>query len=285
MRPHVRPGVSGRSRVLAQVVGVLALVSLAAGVLGLHGLLAQGRAATVEAAPRAQGIRLMSGPQRIVVLGDSVAAGSGCDCTPFATLLARHVADRVGRKVAVTNEGRDGLTTAQLRDELDEPPVRSALTKATLVTVTIGANDFDPDLAGSADCLAPAKPDCYRARLDALSNSSRAVLARVRGLVPSGTPVLVTGYWNVFLDGVVGRQHGSEYVAVSDALTRAVNGVLQQQAIATGGQYVDLYGPFESRSLSGLTSLLAADGDHPSAAGHELIARTLDRAAAGLGAS
>lgn len=41
-----------------------------------------------------------------------------------------------------------------------------------------------------------------------------------------------------------------------------------------GAHYVDLFSPFE-RGDRDVDSLMAADGDHPDAAGHELIARTL----------
>ena len=41
-----------------------------------------------------------------------------------------------------------------------------------------------------------------------------------------------------------------------------------------GAHYVDLFRPFE-QSGRDVTSLMAPDGDHPNAAGHELIARTL----------
>ena len=48
---------------------------------------------------------------------------------------------------------------------------------------------------------------------------------------------------------------------------------------ADGVRYVDLYGPFEDSGRN-VTSLMSNDGDHPDAAGHDLIARTL--LAAGL---
>jgi lysophospholipase L1-like esterase len=216
---------------------------------------------------------------QLVVLGDSVASGAGCGCLPFGQLLASKLASAQGHTTPLTNAAQDGLTTRGLVEQLRRPDIVHRLATATLVTVTIGANDFDPDLARSADCLGPGSMPCYRERLVALGSLLRAALDRVRAVAPSSR-IFVTGYWNVFLDGQIGRDQGSTYRQVSDGLTRAVNAVISQQALATGAFYVDLYSPFEFRSLAALTALLAADGDHPSASGHRLISDLLLRTVA-----
>ena len=106
--------------------------------------------------------------------------------------------------------------------------------------------------------------------------SALSTMRRLRGGRP--TTIVLTGYWNVFLDGAVGRAKGRRYVAASDALTRAVNGVIQDVAKRSGAQYVNLYAAFKSDGDADDTALLAADGDHPSEAGHRLIASTIQRA-------
>jgi lysophospholipase L1-like esterase len=88
--------------------------------------------------------------------------------------------------------------------------------------------------------------------------------------------VLVTGYWNVFLDGAVARTRGEKYLRLTDAATRAVNALIASEAKAHGATFVDLFTPFRGSDGSrDCTALLAADGDHPDAEGHALIARTL----------
>lgn len=223
--------------------------------------------ATRPPAPRAD---------HVVVLGDSVAAGSRCACPPYATLLASGLARRTGGTVSLVNVGTRGLTSSGLLGQLGTASVRRALRSATVVTVTVGANDFSEGSAADSDCAAP--DGCYAAPLAAMSAHVGTALAQIAGLVPRGARVLVTGYWNVFLDGAVGRAQGAAYVAGSDALTRRVNSALQAEATAAHATYVDEYGPFEARPLSSLTALLAPDGDHPSAAGHALIASLLLRA-------
>lgn len=209
----------------------------------------------------------------LVVLGDSVAAGSGCGCPPYAALLDRRLSARSGVAIPLANEGTNGLTSAGLLRLLASTGVQEALRNASVVTVTIGANDFD---AGTAADPACANVDsCYAAPLAAMSAQVRAALRAIAQFTPPSVRVLVTGYWNVFLDGDVGRAQGGSYVASSDALTRRVNSALQADAVSAHDVYVDEYGPFERQSLPALTALLAPDGDHPSAAGHALIANLL----------
>jgi lysophospholipase L1-like esterase len=104
-----------------------------------------------------------------------------------------------------------------------------------------------------------------------------AVLARIESLRHGSlTTVLVTGYWNVFQDGRVAlAAYGRSGLRASLRLTRRANAEIRSVATDAGARYVDIYHPFESRDV---TTLLAPDGDHPDAAGHRLIARTLLRA-------
>ena len=210
--------------------------------------------------------------EHLVVLGDSVAAGAGCSCPTYADLLATRLATQSGHAATVTNAGRDGITTADLLSQLNDPVIARALQSATVVTITIGANDFDDALAGRDDCAVGSALSCYGAELTALPALLHDVLSRIHQLAPASAAVITTGYWNVFLDGDVGRLHGNNYVATSDALTRAVNAIIAEQSALTADRYADLYTPFESQTPSRLTALLAADGDHPSAQGHQLIA-------------
>lgn len=208
----------------------------------------------------------------LVVLGDSVAAGAGCSCPTYADLLATRLATKSGQPATVTNAGQDGMTTTDLLSQLDDPFLTRALHSATVVTITIGANDFDDSLAGRDDCAIGGALSCYRAELTALPGLLHEVLSRIHQLTPASATVIATGYWNVFLDGDVGRQQGRNYVATSDELTRAVDAIIAEQSALTADRYANLYTPFQSQTPSGLTALLATDGDHPSAQGHQLIA-------------
>lgn len=234
---------------------------------------------------RAHGQRRPS-DERVVVLGDSVATGAGCECRPFGPRLAVLLSRRLHRQVRASTLAKDGLTTSDLLALLrtDRTVIRR-LKEATVVTVTISANDFDESSAhesgaheSSADdsCAADGRGTaCYDQGLEELKPRVAELLATVRRLTQPGTRILVTGYWNVFLDGAVAVSQGPAYQRTSDALTRRVNDTLRSAAQAAGATYVDLYRAFHGGGATDVTALLAADGDHPSDAGQERIAQVL----------
>jgi len=217
-------------------------------------------------------------PYHVVGLGDSVPSGSQCDCTSYVSLVGQELGDRYGRTVTVDNLARDGLTTSGLLAQLQQTTVRSSIAEAQLVLITVGANDFDEDTVFAPACRRPTALACGQPALAAQRSHLNVILAAVNALrTRQDTQVIVTGYWNVFLDGQVARSRGAAYVAASDALTVADNSLIAAVAAAHSDTYVDIYAPFKGDGTTDDTALLAPDGDHPNAAGHELIARTILR--------
>jgi lysophospholipase L1-like esterase len=213
----------------------------------------------------------------VVALGDSVPGGDACSCAPYPVLYGRLLARRTGDRVTVHNVGTNGLDTAGLLTQLDDPAVSVPVSGADVVLVTIGANDFgdDHDEVTEGTCVT-SDGDCADDQLMSMRAGLSQVLARVSAL-RNGAPttVLVTGYWNVFEDGDVATSaYGVTGVQASIDLTRRVNASIEMSSRAAGATYVDLFTPFQSRGTR-ITSLLADDGDHPDAAGHALIARVL----------
>ena len=208
-------------------------------------------------------------------LGDSVTAGSTCDCAPFVEQFAALVGARDGRAATASNLGVPGLTTDSLTAQLAQPGPSTAVAAADTVLVTIGANDLLPledrwEQAGCRSaCMAPA--------MAAMARGLAADLARIRVLGHQGQRVEVTTYWNVFEDGdVADRQRGPGFADWSDSVTVAANRVICAAARTFGDTCVDLYEPFLSADGNrNPTSLLSSDGDHPNAAGHQVIARAL----------
>ena len=208
-------------------------------------------------------------------------AGNGCGCEPYPVLLGRALSTPTA-PVAVTDVGTGGLTTAGLLAQLDDPGLRQSLRSATVVEVTIGANDFDDALAGQPRCAAAGSTG-FAGPTAALPGLLGRVLHEVRDLAP-GARVLVTGYWDVFLDGAVGRAQGSDYVQTSDALTRQVDGLVRGARRSRPGRPTSTCTARSSRGRRPASPpLLAADGDHPSAAGHALLAQLLLAAVRGGG--
>ncbi|WP_345502060.1 SGNH/GDSL hydrolase family protein [Pedococcus ginsenosidimutans] len=219
-------------------------------------------------------------PHVVVGLGDSVTSGYACGCTDFVRLYATMLGARAGHPVRPVNLGVSGLTTTTLGTQLSAPQTTAALSQADVVVVTIGANDLSPLVSQwqhggcGTTCMQKASRDA--------GAGVAAALARVRATTPAHARILVTTYWNVFEDGdVADADFGPGFAQWSDAVTRSANAAIRAAATADGDQVVDLYAPFEGDGDRNPTDLLADDGDHPNAAGHRLIARTLLAASTG----
>jgi lysophospholipase L1-like esterase len=213
----------------------------------------------------------------VVGIGDSVTAGSHCGCTDFVHLYARQLPPSEGGPATAVNLGVGGSTSADLRSDLEHPSATTeAVSRADIVLVTIGANELAPLQRTWA--RAGCGSDCWQDSVDGVRSNISAIvddIHRLRHGEP--TTILVTNYWNVFIDGQVARrQKELSYLRWSDRLTRAVNGAICSGARSAGARCVDLYAPFKGgHGGKDPTHLLAADGDHPNAAGHRLIARVL----------
>ncbi|HET9656320.1 MAG TPA: SGNH/GDSL hydrolase family protein [Kineosporiaceae bacterium] len=235
------------------------------------------------AGPATRGVPV--GPWAVVGLGDSVTSGANCACTPFVQRYADLTGQLLGRPVRAQDLGVPGLTSEGLLDQLqDGSDTGQSVAGADIVVVTIGANDAAASLQSWSD--GTCGQACFDARAARIRGNVQQILERILQLrAGRPTQILVTTYWNVVEDGAVARQEYSDgYLQVSDALTRQVNGALCDAVkAATDGQTspsgelvcVDLYAPFKGGGDQDPTALLSSDGDHPDAAGHELIAHTL----------
>ena len=250
------------------LAAVLALLLTACGQPGV--------AATVTATPSSAGQARLP-HLHVVALGDSVTAGSNCDCTAFPQLYAQDLTQVRGNPASATNLGVAGLDSNGLVAMLAAGTTAAKeVATADVVLITIGANDFGShhDEVTSGSC----RGDCLSDTIEHMSAELTKAIERIHGL-RSGRPtaVLVTGYWNVFEDGHVARRvFPGVGLAATAELTHRVNTALREVAGRTHASYVDLYSTFKGPNTHGDdTALLADDGDHPNASGHVLIARRL----------
>ena len=87
----------------------------------------------------------------------------------------------------------------------------------------------------------------------------------------------MTGYWNVSRTATSASAARAGYLGVERRRCRAANTAICSAARAVGATCVDLYARSWARSRNP-TPLLSSDGDHPNAAGHDVIAAALLRA-------
>lgn len=217
-------------------------------------------------------------PHHVLALGDSVPAGTACACSPFPAEYASLLSHQSGVPVTVDNEAVNGLDTTGLLAQLRQPGIADAVRRADVLVLTVGANDFAAvqGRVVRGRCALGSPKDCTSSTMAALGVNLAAALTDIRALrAGKPTTVLVTGYWNVFQDGRVARQAaGTTGLEASRQLTLRVNETIKAVSASAGASYVDLFEPFQ-RPGADIDSLLAADGDHPDASGHELIAAEL----------
>lgn len=227
-------------------------------------------------------------PRKVVALGDSIPEGDDCpDCTPFPQLLADSLTTSPAVAVPATNLGVGGWTTDDLLTSLTgelSAETSTAIAAADVITVTIGANDFNPgmDAIAAGTCGGPDNLDCEAGVAGQLQNNLGAILDAATALHTGPVTVLVTGYWNVFPDGDVAlAQYGPAFLQAGAALTDQANAVIAATALTHHAIYVDLGACLQAAEspAGNITALLADDGDHPSQAGHDAIAATLHTAA------
>ena len=271
------PGTHGSAQLVRLVSN--GMKSGTAGVIALLGVLVS--ACSSEMAGAGTGVRTAPDePVLVTALGDSIPAATNCDgCSPFVDLFAARIEKARAQPVDVANLGIPGATSTDLLDSLVlDADVASVVRASSVLTVTIGANDFFPDLDEYMDGDCGESLACFDDDLDVLNDTLDAVLRVVGELRPSGmNDVLVTGYWNVFPDGEVAEElYGSDFVRDSAVLTTRANAVIEATTSAAGATYVGLVAPFKGTTgTSDPTSLLTDDGDHPNQAGHEAISAAL----------
>ncbi|WP_084648222.1 SGNH/GDSL hydrolase family protein [Acidipropionibacterium thoenii] len=214
-----------------------------------------------------------------VGLGDSVPSAANCSgCVSYITQVGDRLAERAGATGVVVNDAVAGFTSSQVLDQLGTAAVRSRVADADLVVITVGANDLPDDSDGSCD------PDsgCARMAIAELRTRLTTIIQQVRALqTAADAKVVVSGYWNVGVDGAVGRQNGQQYMTTSRTMTRLFNAMVVEVAASQKAIYADFSTPFIGTDGSAdPTDLLASDGDHPNAAGH---ARPADAVVSALG--
>jgi lysophospholipase L1-like esterase len=205
----------------------------------------------------------------VAALGDSVPAGSACDCTPYPELTAGDIENRTEHGVTAYNDAVPGYQSSDVLAQLQsDSGTIGHVEQADVVEVEIGAND----IAYSSAC--GTQTSCYEDELPTVKHNIEAIVDRVRSVTAGrSVAVVLLGYWSVWLGGQYAQAQGPAYVDAADSLTLQLNSDIKAIAASDHAAYVDLRTAFKGPNDDGdETYLLASDGDHPNAAGHERIA-------------
>ena len=210
-----------------------------------------------------------------VALGDSWAAGYGVGGRSYVVYYAEHMEADLGVKVTVHNWGRGGLGSdgllAMLRNNQE---LRNAISEAEVVTFEIGGNDMTGPFAlyrvgscGGADNL-----DCCRERLVSFRANFDAIIAEILSLRSTTDTIIRTmeyGYPWVNRDKELGIYEDIKphWEALNEHIVQAAS----EHNIPVARVYLAFNGPNGDED-PGDKGYIGADGNHPSEAGHALIA-------------
>ncbi|WP_347350785.1 SGNH/GDSL hydrolase family protein [Intrasporangium sp.] len=257
----------------AGVIGALVLVGAVLLGLAAARLVAFGPLGAAHPSAAGTGAPSRSDPLRIVALGDSVPADTGCPCRGYVADLGAVLQGLTHRTTDVRNDAVAGWTSADVLTALDSGQLSGDLAGADLVVVQAGANDFDPGRIGDPACPPTATSPCWRPTLATLRTGLVGISRRVRALDTNpDLRIALVGYWNVTVDGAVGQSRGAQFVTDSTALTVVVNDTISAVAAQQHDVYVDAFTGFKGPDgRRDPTPDLQADGDHPNAAGNAIL--------------
>jgi lysophospholipase L1-like esterase len=194
----------------------------------------------------------------------------------YVQLYGEGAAAALHRPVKTLNLAtNDSLTTDVLLDRVrHDKRHRDALASASLVTITIGNNDWQ------GPCSFRAMEACLAEDEKSLAPNLSAILDEIRSLRRgAATAIRVTGYYdsgraNPRAPGEWGFDAATQtqqFEATFTKALRSLNAHICSIAVAHDATCVDLVGPFAPN----LQQNLQSDHIHPSATGHRLIAKAI----------
>lgn len=202
----------------------------------------------------------------MLAFGDSVPAGGGGCYTNFVTEYAR----LLPVPPLTWNHSVSGSTSSDLLVLINKPSILEQLSQASLVLIMTGANDY----SGLFDSVC-VNNGPYDLRRTILQNNLYAVVSKIRAKNAT-TQIVLFDYWAAMKDGqVMIKEYTPSQIIAANMCTAsanaAISGVVKE---LTGVKLLSTYAVFNEPNGE-VTNLLQPDGNHPNAAGHELIAQAL----------
>jgi len=257
---------------LPLTVGAAASALFAAGLFfALRGSAGEPLSAVPPPARTPASRRAKDGTARILVLGDSLARGTGDESGKgFAVDVLEEFRKR--GKAELTNLGVNGLESAEIRTTAESSNVRELAANADLILVSAGGNDLSHAASGAPRSPSAAADAVATARRDYAANL-RAILSTLREANPSA-PIGVLGLYDPFGGG---PQSVSGPGRLGSSVILQWNSIAAETALSHPGVFViptfDLFQSHPDR--------LSADRYHPNRKGYEEIAKRILQALPG----
>jgi lysophospholipase L1-like esterase len=224
-----------------------------------------------------------------VAFGDSLATGYGI-ADSYVYRYADFVGTDTGTPVNVHNLGVNGLTSEQLRAEIEhDQRAKDAIEQSGVITINIGANDLLRARLEyrTGECGGADNQDCLRQAVAGFRANWDAILADVTGTRSPDTTIIRTmDFYNplVNIDEATyswPNANANDFVVFKKYLEQ-VDAHITESSDAYGIPHAGVYEAFngpdgdEDPSSKGYVS---PDRIHPSDDGHDVIARELGKLA------
>jgi lysophospholipase L1-like esterase len=245
------------------VAGTAAALVLAAGfVLALRGAIGEpiGEPPPPPVQPKPQPAR--AGERRILVLGDSLARGTG-DQTGKGFGVDVLQAYRKRGAAEMTNLGVGGSESPGVRTLAESATVRARAAEADLILLSVGGNDLSHAASAFADRSATGLADSVSKARDRYVENLRGTLRTLRAANPTA-PILVVGLYDPFSGEPGPGRLGSSVILQWNTLAAET---------ALGFPGVTVVPTFDI--FQGRPDRLAADRYHPNREGYRLIAERM----------
>ncbi len=240
-------------------IGTVAAVALAAGfVLALRGAIGDpiGEPPPPPSQPAAR--PATDGTRRILVVGDSLARGTGDEA---ARGFALDVLDALKKRgpAELTNLGVNGMESTEVRALVESANVRTLAAQAGLILVSAGGNDLS-HAAGRSTGSPSDLADAVAAARSTYVENLRGILRALREANPTA-PIVVIGLYDPFSGESGPGRLGSSVIL-------QWNNLAAETALAFPGvTVVPTFDIFQARP-----DRLSADRYHPNRTGYRMIA-------------
>jgi lysophospholipase L1-like esterase len=245
------------------VAGTAAALLLAAGfVLALRGAIGQplGEPPPPPVQPKPQPAK--NGERRILVLGDSLARGTG-DETGKGFAVDVLQAYRKRGPAELTKLGVGGSESPEVLAVAESPTVRARAAEADLILLSVGGNDLSHAASAFGDRSATGLADAVSEARSRYVENLRGILRALREANPSA-PILVVGLYDPFSGEAGPGRLGSSVILQWNTLAA-------ETALAFPG--VTVIPTFDI--FQGRPDRLAPDKYHPNREGYRLIAERM----------
>ena len=215
------------------------------------------------------------GAVRILVLGDSLAKGTGDETGKGFAVRVQEGLRTNGKGPELTNLAVNGMETPEVLAVAETPNVRALARSASLILLSAGGNDLShgaTSFGPRGDASPAALPDAVAAARGRYVENLRRILETLRA-ENATAPILLLGLYDPFgsaqpADGQAGAT-GAARLGASVVLQW--NSLAQETALASPGvTVVPTFDLFQGRP-----DRLSADRYHPSGAAYALIAERM----------